>query len=70
MFDGIEPEGAEEWGEHIVENCGKLKFLDRLLKKIHEKKEKILVFSNFTSFLDIFEDYCAMRQYKFCRLDG
>lgn len=70
MFDGIEPEGAEEWGEHIVENCGKLKFLDRLLKKIADKKEQILVFSNFTSFLDIFEDYCAMRQYKFCRLDG
>ena len=70
MFDGIEPEGAEEWGEHIVENCGKLKFLDRLLKKIYYKKEQILVFSNFTSFLDIFEDYCAMRQYKFCRLDG
>lgn len=70
MFDGIEPEGAEEWGEHLVDNCGKLKFLDRLLKKIYEKKEQILVFSNFTSFLDIFEDYCAMRQYKFCRLDG
>ena len=43
MFDGIEPEGAEEWGEHIVENCGKLKFLDRLLKKIYEKKEQVLI---------------------------
>jgi SWI/SNF-related matrix-associated actin-dependent regulator of chromatin subfamily A member 5 len=29
-----------------------------------------LLFSNFTSFLDIFEDYCTMREYKFCRLDG
>ena len=70
MFDGIEHEGAEEWGEHIVENCGKLKFMDRLLKKIYDKKEQVLVFSNFTSFLDIFEDYCAMRGYKYCRLDG
>lgn len=70
MFDGVEPEGAEEYGEHLVENCGKLKFTDRLLKKIAEKKEQVLIFSNFTSFLDIMEDYCAMRGYKFCRLDG
>jgi len=34
MFDGIEPEGADEYGEHIVENCGKFKFLDRLLTRI------------------------------------
>jgi SWI/SNF-related matrix-associated actin-dependent regulator of chromatin subfamily A member 5 len=39
LFDGVEPEGSEEWGEHIVQNCGKLKFLDRLLKRIFEKKE-------------------------------
>jgi SWI/SNF-related matrix-associated actin-dependent regulator of chromatin subfamily A member 5 len=39
MFEGVEPEGAEEWGEHIVENCGKLKFLDRLLKHVAAKKE-------------------------------
>jgi SWI/SNF-related matrix-associated actin-dependent regulator of chromatin subfamily A member 5 len=70
MFDGVEPEGAEEYGEHLVENCGKLKFLDRLLKKIYEKKEQVLIFSNFTGFLDILEDYCAIRNYKFCRLDG
>lgn len=70
MFDGIEAEGAEEWGEHIVENCGKLKFLDRLLKKVFDKKEQILIFSNFTGLLDILEDYCAMRKYKYCRLDG
>ncbi len=70
MFDGVEPEGADQFGEHLVENCGKLKFLDRLLKKIKDKGDQILVFSNFTSFLDIFEDYCTMREYKFCRLDG
>ena len=29
-----------------------------------------MLFSNFTSFLDILEDYCTMREYKFCRLDG
>lgn len=70
MFDGVEPDGAEEYGEHIVENCGKLKFTDRLLRKISDKNEQVLIFSNFTSFLDILEDYCAMRGYKYFRLDG
>jgi SWI/SNF-related matrix-associated actin-dependent regulator of chromatin subfamily A member 5 len=70
MFDGVEPEGADEYGEHLVENCGKLKLVDRLLKRIAEKKEQVLLFSNFTSLLDIMEDYCLMRGYKFCRLDG
>lgn len=70
LFDGAEPDGADEYGEHIVENCGKLKFVDRLLKHIFQKKEQVLLFSNFTSFLDILEDYCQMRGYKFCRLDG
>jgi SWI/SNF-related matrix-associated actin-dependent regulator of chromatin subfamily A member 5 len=70
MFDGVEPEGADQFGEHLIENCGKLKFLDRLLKKIKDKGEQVLLFSNFTSLLDIFEDYCTMRDYKFCRLDG
>ena len=70
MFDGVEPEGADQFGEHLVDNCGKLKFLDRLLKKIKEKNEQVILFSNFTSLLDIFEDFCSMRDYKFCRLDG
>lgn len=44
--------------------------MDRLLKRIQEKKEQVLIFSNFTSLLDILEDYCGMRGYKFCRIDG
>ena len=34
LFDGIEPEGADEFGEHIVEASGKLMLVDRLLQKI------------------------------------
>eukprot|EP00347_Sterkiella_histriomuscorum_P020084 403339166 len=70
LFDGIEPEGAEEYGEHIVDNCGKMRFLDKLLKKISSQKEQVLIFSQFTSVLDIIEDYCLMRGFQFCRLDG
>ena len=70
LFDGIEEEGAEEYGEHIIENSGKFKFLDRLLRKVKTQNEQVLLFSNFTSLLDIFEDFCILRGYKYCRLDG
>ena len=34
LFEGIEPEGADEFGEHLIEASGKLTFVDKLLKKI------------------------------------
>uniref|UniRef100_A0A914C232 SWI/SNF-related matrix-associated actin-dependent regulator of chromatin subfamily A containing DEAD/H box 1 homolog n=1 Tax=Acrobeloides nanus TaxID=290746 RepID=A0A914C232_9BILA len=51
-------------------NSGKCKMLDRLLPPIKEKKEKVLIFSQFTSMLDILEMYLALRNHNFCRLDG
>lgn len=34
LFDNVEPEGAEEFGEHLVEASGKLILVDKLLRKI------------------------------------
>jgi SWI/SNF-related matrix-associated actin-dependent regulator of chromatin subfamily A member 5 len=34
LFEGVEPDGAEEFGEHLVEASGKLTLVDKLLKKI------------------------------------
>lgn len=36
LFSGLEPEGAEEFGEHIITSCGKMIFLDKLLKNVKE----------------------------------
>lgn len=69
-FRGTEPEGAEEYGEHIVEASGKLIVIDKLLKKIFKKKEQVLLFSCFTMALDVIEDYCELRGFEYCRLDG
>jgi SWI/SNF-related matrix-associated actin-dependent regulator of chromatin subfamily A member 5 len=33
LFEGQEPEGAEEIGDHIVESSGKMRFIDLLAKK-------------------------------------
>ena len=33
MFQGIEEEGSDEYGDHIIKNSGKMIFLDKLLTK-------------------------------------
>ena len=70
QIPGIEPEGAEEFGEHLVQASCKLNFVDKLLKKILPAKEQILIFSQFCKTLDILEDFFDMRGISFYRLDG
>jgi ATP-dependent DNA helicase len=44
--------------------------LDRLLPRLFEDDHKVLIFSQFTTQLDILEDYCELRGWKVCRIDG
>ncbi len=69
LFDGVEPEPYEE-GEHLVNSCGKMILLDKLLKKLKEEGHKVLIFSQMTSMLDILQDYMHYRKYTYERLDG
>ena len=59
-----------EVDESIVTGSGKLKLLDRMLPKLREDGHRVLIFSQFTSTLDILEDYCEYRKLPFVRLDG
>ena len=43
---------------------------DRLLAKLFEGGHRVVLFSQFTSTLDLLEDLLAYRKYKYCRLDG
>ena len=61
LFDGAEDENSDEFGEHLVTNSSKLVFLDKLLKKIMSQNEQCLIFSTFTTLLDILEDFLKMR---------
>ncbi|XP_075972859.1 nucleosome-remodeling ATPase imitation SWI isoform X1 [Anticarsia gemmatalis] len=70
LFDGAEPGPPYTTDEHLVYNCGKLVILDKLLPKLREQGSRVLIFSQMTRMLDILEDYCLWRQYKYCRLDG
>ena len=44
--------------------------MDKLLTRLQKEKEQTLIFSGFTSMLDILEDYCIAKQFEYCRLDG
>lgn len=57
-------------GEEMVEASGKLKVLDRMLPKMKADGHRVLLFSQFTSMLDILEEYCQMRGHEYVRLDG
>ncbi|KAK5969483.1 hypothetical protein GCK32_003532, partial [Trichostrongylus colubriformis] len=56
--------------EDLALESGKCQVLDKLLPKIKSKGDKVLIFSQFTSMLDILEVYLRIRQYSYRRLDG
>jgi SWI/SNF-related matrix-associated actin-dependent regulator of chromatin subfamily A member 5 len=68
LFPYMESENDSE--ESLVTNAGKMKLLDRLLTRLKQQKSQVLIFSQMTTMLDILEDYCNLREFKFCRLDG
>ncbi|PAV80506.1 hypothetical protein WR25_02935 [Diploscapter pachys] len=70
LFDGAEPGPPYTTDQHLIDNCGKMVVLDKLLMKLQEQGSRVLLFSQFSRMLDIFEDYCWFRHYKYCRLDG
>ncbi|KAL0956462.1 hypothetical protein HGRIS_002608 [Hohenbuehelia grisea] len=70
LFDGAEPGPPYTTDEHLVENSGKMVILDKLLKSMKAKGSRVLIFSQMSRVLDILEDYCLFRQYKYCRIDG
>jgi SNF2 family DNA or RNA helicase len=70
IFDGAEPGPPYTTDKHLVDNCGKMVILDKLLIKLKEQGSRVLIFSQMTRMLDILEDYCIWRNFEYCRLDG
>ncbi|KAH9830446.1 SNF2 family DNA-dependent ATPase [Rhodofomes roseus] len=70
LFDGAEPGPPYTTAEHLVENSGKMVILDKLLNSMKAKGSRALIFSQMSRMLDILEDYCLFRGYKYCRIDG
>tara|TARA_B110001469_G_scaffold110323_1_gene111987 strand:- start:724 stop:1305 length:582 start_codon:yes stop_codon:yes gene_type:complete len=64
LFEGAEPGPPFIDGEHMVENCGKMVVLDKLLKRLLPGGHRVLIFVTMTRMLDIIEDYCNLRKYE------
>jgi SWI/SNF-related matrix-associated actin-dependent regulator of chromatin subfamily A member 5 len=70
LFEGVEDRTLDPLGEHLVNNCGKLNMVDKLLKRLKERGSRVLIFTQMTRVLDILEDFMVMRGYQYCRIDG
>ncbi|KIY95169.1 helicase, lymphoid-specific [Monoraphidium neglectum] len=56
--------------EVLVEQCGKLALLQRLLDRLKAGGHKVLIFSQMTKMLDLIETYLEQRGERACRIDG
>ncbi|XP_035824753.1 lymphocyte-specific helicase isoform X2 [Aplysia californica] len=56
--------------EGVVKTSGKMLVLDKMLKELKKRGHRVLIFSQMTRMLDLIEDFCQLRGYGFCRLDG
>lgn len=70
LFEGAEPGPPYTTDEHIIQNAGKMVMLDRLLDRLKKAGSRVLIFSQMSRLLDILEDYCVFRDFKYCRIDG
>ena len=56
--------------EELIEASGKLAVLDRMMQKLMEGGHRVVLFSQFTSMLDILQYFLTLRGYRYARLDG
>merc|ERR1719447_1636429 len=70
LFDGAEPGPPYTTDEHLVNNSAKLMVVDKLLPKLQAQGSRVLIFTQMQRILDILEDYCWFRGWKYCRIDG
>lgn len=70
LFKGAE-EGPPFYTDfRLVQNSGKLLFLDKLLPRLRAEGSRVLLFCTMTRCMDIIDDYLFWKGYKYCRLDG
>ena len=69
LFEGADPDpGVTD--ESLIEASGKVHGLDRLLTKLKDRGHRVVLFSQFTTTLDLLDDVLRYRGYEFSRLDG
>ncbi|CAM0883929.1 unnamed protein product [Alopecurus aequalis] len=72
LFPGLEVKqhAGEDVFLSLVSASGKLQLLHKLLPKLKERGNRVLIFSQMTKMLDILEDFLFSLGYKYARIDG
>jgi len=76
LFDGVADTTATTDLHEVIRSSGKLAVLDMLLLSLFRKKQKqkkhhrVVVFTQCTLLLDVIENYCVLRGWKYVRIDG
>eukprot|EP00796_Vickermania_ingenoplastis_P009262 gene9262-6513_t len=66
----LEAAGIPFTAEAIIDPSAKMRYLDTELPRLRAAGHRCLVFSNFTSVVDLLEAMCVLRGYSYERLDG
>lgn len=59
-----------EYFQTLIDSCGKMVLLDKLLPKLKEGGHKVLIFSQMIRVLNLLESYLQYKGYIYERLDG
>lgn len=66
-----EPDGRQLIDKTLITSSGKMLMLNRLLDSLFARQHKVLIFSQFTTILDIIEDWAEeYKKIRTCRIDG
>jgi superfamily II DNA/RNA helicase len=73
IHDELTPEEAQNpeiSNKKLIDSCGKLVLLDKLLPRLFSQGHKVLIFSQMVRVLNLLEEYLRHKNYSFERLDG
>ncbi|CXI08846.1 SNF2 helicase, putative [Plasmodium berghei] len=65
-----EPIDKDEYRERLVYSSGKICLLEKLLIRLKERGNRVLIFSQMVKMLNILSEYLTLRGFKHQRLDG
>lgn len=70
LHDRLRAAGVSIDERTLVATSAKMVYLDQMLPRLKAERHRCLLFSNFTTTLDLLEAFCELRQYSYERLDG
>uniref|UniRef100_R7W9B0 CHD3-type chromatin-remodeling factor PICKLE n=1 Tax=Aegilops tauschii TaxID=37682 RepID=R7W9B0_AEGTA len=66
----VKQHAGEDVLQSLVSASGKLQLLQKLLPKLKERGNRVLIFSQMKKMLDILEDFLSFLGYTYARIDG